>query len=170
MKKIGILLFSILMLSCSSDDNSGDSNQNGFTYNGTFYEVKTVFINDENTADNNPSDISFNLVNKTISEISSENDLSNISSLYFDFNDVNVEETTYTNILDYNAKINSNRTSGNIVGGTEILSDNNTDLQATNINITINSITSTTVNFSFSFTKANGQIISGQYNGNYLTP
>ena len=169
MKKIGILLFSILMLSCSSDDNSGNSNQNGFTYNGTFYAVKTVFINDENTVDNNPSDISFSLVNKTVSEISSENDLSNITSLYFDFNAVTIEQTSYTNILDYNATINASRTSGNIVGGTEILSDNNAELQATNINITVNSITSTTVNFSFSFTKTNGQIISGQYNGNYLT-
>jgi hypothetical protein len=170
MKKIGLLLFSILILSCSSDDNSGNSNQNGFTYNGIFYPVKNVFINDENTTDNNPSDISFSLVNKTVSEISSENDLSNITSLYFDFNAITIEQTSYTNILDYNARINASRTSGNIVGGTEILSDNNAELQATNINITINSITSTTINFSFSFTKTNGQIISGQYNGNYLTP
>ncbi|TDP59486.1 hypothetical protein [Flavobacterium dankookense] len=169
MKKIVFLLFSTLILSCSSDENSGNSNQNGFTFNGTFYEVKTVFIIDENTADNNPSDISFSLVNKTVSEISSENDLSNIASLYFDFNAVNVEETTYTNILDYNATINANRINGNIDGGIEILSDNNIELQATNINITINSITTTTVNFSFSFTKTNGQTISGQYNGSYLT-
>ena len=171
MKKIGILLFSILILSCSSDDSSGNSNQNqnGFTFNGTFYEVQTVYINDENTTDNNPSDIGFSLVNKKSAEINSGNDLNNVATLYFDFNAVNVEQTTYTNILDYNGKINANRTSGSITGGTEILSDNETTLQANNISVTINSITSTTVNFNFSFTRTDGQTISGQYNGNYLT-
>ena len=169
MKKIGILLFSILFLSCSSDDSSGNSNQNGFTFNGTFYEVKTVYINDENTTDSNPSDIGFSLINKTSSEINSGNDLSNVATLYFDFNAVNVEQTTYTNILDYNGKINVNRTSGSISGGTEILSDNETTLQANNISVTINNITSTTVNFTFSFTRTDGQTVSGQYNGNYLT-
>lgn len=95
--------------------------------------------------------------------------MSNVATLYFDFNAVNVEQTTYTNISDYNGKINANRTSGSITGGTEILSDNETTLQANNINVTINSITSTTVNFNFSFTRTDGQTISGQYNGNYLT-
>ena len=169
MKKIGILLFTILILSCSSDDSSGNSNQNGFTFNGTFYEVKTLYINDENTTNSNPSDIGFSLINKTSAEINSGNDLSNVAILYFDFNAVNVEQTTYTNILDYNGKINANRTSGSITGGTEILSDNETTLQANNINVTINNITSTTVNFNFSFTRTDGQTISGQYNGNYLT-
>lgn len=171
MKKIGILLLSVLMLACDSDDNSSNSNQNqnGFTFDGTFYEVKTVYINDENTTDSNPSDIGFNLVNKTSSEISSGNDLSNIATLYFDFNAVDVEQTTYTNISDYNGKINANRTSGNVIDGTEILSDNEATLQADTINITITTITSTTVNFTFSFIRTDGKIISGQYSGNYLT-
>jgi hypothetical protein len=171
MKKIGILLFTILILSCSSDDSSENSNQNqnGFTYNGTFYEVKTVYINDENTTNSNPSDIGFSLINKTSAEINSGNDLTNVATLYFDFNAVNVEQTTYTNILDYNGKINANRTSGSITGGTEILSDNETTLQANNISVTINNITSTAVNFTFSFTRTDGQNISGQYNGNYFT-
>ncbi len=90
--------------------------------------------------------------------------------MYFDFNAVNIEQTTYSEILDYNAKINANRTNGNIVGGTQILSDNETSLQATDINITINEITQSTINFSFSFTRNDGKIITGNYSGNYLTP
>lgn len=80
-----------------------------------------------------------------------------------------MEPTTYTNISDYNAKINADRTSGSITGGTEILSDSETTLQANNISVTVNSINSTTINFTFSFTRADGQTVSGQYNGNYLT-
>ena len=173
MKKIGILLFLILLLSCNSDDNAQNpiqnQNQNGYTFNGTFYEVKTVYITDENTTNNNPSDIGFNLFNKTSSEINSANDLSDFARLYFDFNAVNVEQTTYTNILDYSARVNANRINGNIAGGTEILSDNELTLQSNNINITINNITATMVNFTFSFTRTDGQIIFGQYNGNYFT-
>jgi len=170
MKKIGFLFILTFLLSCSSDDNSETITQNGFKFEGIFFEIKTVYINDENTLDSNPSDIGFSLVSKTSSELNSENDLSNINTLYFDFNAVNIEQTTYSEILDYNAKINANRTNGNIVGGTQILSDNETSLQATDINITINEITQSTINFSFSFTRNDGKIITGNYSGNYLTP
>ncbi len=172
MKKIGILLFLSLVLSCSSNDSSENSNQNGFTYNGVFYEIKTVYINDENTINDNSGDIGFALINKTSDEINSGKDLNGITFLYFDFHDINVQQKTYTNILDYSARLNANKTGSEIVivGGTEILSKSETNLQANNIKIVINNITSTTVNFTFSFKRTDGQIISGQYSGSYLVP
>ena len=170
MKKISVLLFSVFLVACSSDDSSENSNQNGFTFNGTFYEIETVYINDENTADDTISDIGFNLVNKTDSEIYSGNDLDDLMSFYFDFQAVNLEETTYTDILDYDALINASLINNTIVGGTQILSDNEISLQANDINITIHDITSTTVNFTFSFKRTDGKIIAGQYDGTYLVP
>lgn len=176
MKKIAIIFASLLLFSCGSDDTPTETpitptpQQNGFNYNGNFYEIKTVYINDENTSDNNPSDIGFSFINKTSTEINGSNDLSQIAIINFDYNAVNVQSGTFTNVLDYDASINKNRVSGTFDSGTSILDDNVSNLQASNITFTVNSITSTTVNMTFSFTRTDGQVISGNYNGNYLIP
>ncbi|CAM4443312.1 hypothetical protein [Flavobacterium terrigena] len=173
MKKIAIILASFLLFSCGSDDTAEiieTPQQNGFNYDGSFYQIKTVYINDENTSDSNPSDIGFSFVNKTNAEISGSTDLTQMATINFDYTAVNVQQGTFTNVGDYNGSINKNRVSGVTSAGTPILDDNVISLQASNISFTINNITSTTVDISFSFTRTDGEIISGHYNGNYLIP
>ena len=68
MRKISILIFTVLLVfSCSSDDDndngSNNNNTNAFVFDGTSFSVTNVFLNDENTADNNPSDIAIIMSN-----------------------------------------------------------------------------------------------------------
>lgn len=173
-----VLFFSIvLLLSCSSDDSSENNSnpnedQNEITFNGESYELKSAWVNDENTTDNEPSDIGINLSNKTVSENSSGNDLSNITAVYFDFIDTKLQETTYTDITDYEISVGGTLTNGNFIPGTILLSDSdsNSNIYAANSTVTINNLTTTTVDLTFSFTRNDGQIISGSYNGTYVTP
>lgn len=173
-----VLFFAITLLSsCSSDDSAENNsnpneNQNQITFNGESYELKSAFINDENTTDNNPSDIGINLSNKTISETNSGNDLSNITTIYFDFTDTELQETTYTDITDYEISVGGTLTSGSFTPGTILLSDNdsNSNIYASNSAVTINDLTTTTVDLTFSFTRNDGQTISGSYNGTYAIP
>ena len=172
------LFFSItLFSSCSSDDSAENNsnpneNQNQITFNGESYELKSAWINDENINDNEPSDIGINLSNKTVSENSSGNDSSNITAVYFDFTDIELQETTYTDITDYEISVGGTLTNGSYTPGTILLSDSdsNSNIYASNSTVVINDLTTTTVDLTFSFTRNDGQTISGSYNGTYITP
>ena len=178
--KSAILLITVIFISsCSSDEDSNstpDENQeittNEFTFDGKSYELKAASINDENTTTNEPSDIGFNLYNKTNSDINSGNDLNNITSIYFDISDINLQEITYTDIPDFEISINGTLTKGNFTPGNILLSDDNidADIYAQYQILTINSLTDSTVDLTFSFTRNDGQVIFGNYSGNYITP
>ncbi len=170
---------SIFISSCSSDDDSStnvDDNPNvitnKFTFEGQSYELKGASIYDENTSTNEPSDIGFNLYNKSITEINNGNDLDNIATIYFDFSEVDLQETTYSEILDYDVSVNGSFTNGNFTPGTVLLSDDNpdADIYAQNSTVTINDLTDSTVDLTFSFTRNDGKTITGNYNGDYITP
>src|SRR5690606_9663002 len=112
--KLAILFTATIFISsCSSDDssdNTPDEQVNEVTFNGNSYSLITAWINDENTTTNDPSDIGFNLFNKTTADINSGNDLTGITAIYFDFSEVDLQETTYTDILDYDISINGTLT------------------------------------------------------------
>ena len=171
-----LTFFTVLIsfISCSSDDNPDNPNQskNQVTFNGNAYSITSAWINDENTATNDPSDIGINLFNKTTAEINSGNDLTNITRIYFDFTEVDLQEKTYTEILDYDFSINGTLIDGVFDPGTILLSDNdsNSDIYASSSIVTISNLTETTVDLSFSFTRKDGKVISGNYSGNYITP
>ncbi|MBD0831646.1 hypothetical protein [Aestuariibaculum sediminum] len=171
-----VVLFTITIFitSCSSDDNGDNPNQskNEVTFNGTTYDITTAWINDENTTTNDPSDIGISLFNKTTSEINSGNDLTNITFIYFDFTEVDLQEKTYTEIWDYDFSINGTLISGEFTPGTVFLSDgdSNLDIYASSSTVTINNLTDTTVDLTFSFTRKDGKVISGNYSGNYIDP
>ncbi len=177
-KTIKLAIFfiaTIFISSCSSDDNSDNNpneSENGITFNGTSYSLITAWINDENTTTNDPSDIGFNLFNKTTADINSGNDLTGITAIYFDFSEVELQETTYTDILDYDISISGTLTNGNYTPGTVLLSDDdlNSDIYASSSTVTINDLTATTVDLTFSFTRNDGQVISGNFIGNYIDP
>lgn len=174
-KSIILLTGIVLTSSCSSDDNSDDTENiqmNQVTFDGASYPLTTAWISDENTTTNDPSDIGFNLFNKTTAEINDGDDLIDITTIYFDFTEVELQEKTYTDILDYNISINGTRTSGDFTAGTVLLSDNDasSDIYASSSMVTINDLTATTIDLTFSFTRNDGQVISGSYNGNYTVP
>ena len=174
--KSSILMITIILFSsCSSDENSDNEQselKNEMIFNGTNYALATAWINDENITTDDPSDIGFNLSNKTNNDLINGNNLTNVTTIYFDFNEVNLQETTYTEILDYDIAINRTLTNGNYTSGTLLLSDDdeNTDIYASSSSVTINNLTENSVDLTFTFTRKDGQLIQGAYSGNYIVP
>ena len=140
-------------------------------FNGNSYPLTTAWIEDENTTTDDPSEIGISFFNKTNAEINSGN-ASGITYMYFDFSEVDLQETTYTNFLDYEVSINSTLVDGNFTSGTILLSDEDIDADeyALSATVTINSLTDTTVDLDFTFTRDDRQVISGSYVGNYTVP
>ncbi len=169
MRKISILLFSaLLVFSCSSDDdnNNGDinNNTNAFVFNGTSYNVANVFLNDENTTDNNPSDIAIIMSNINLLADSQSN---GVNYVYFDFQGVELETGTITNISDYTILENASFQNSEIDNGNTILDDTVSGFMATSTTVNINSLSSSQIDFDFSFTREDGEMINGNYSGNY---
>jgi hypothetical protein len=167
-------MLSIASVSCSSDDTSSipDETNNEFTFNGTTYNLVSAIIVDENTANNDPSDISISLFNKTSTEITGNNDLSDITYMYFDFQDTTIQNTTYTNIQDYDVSINGTIVNSEFTPGTVLLSDDNpqSEVYAQSGSVTVTNFTEFNIVFNFTFTRNDGQVISGSYDGNYFMP
>ena len=169
MRKISILLFSaLLVFSCSSDDdnNNGDinNNTNAFVFNGTSYNVANVFLNDENTTDNNPSDIAIIMSNINLLADSQSN---GVNYVYFYFQSVELETGTITNISDYTILENASFQNSEIDNGNTILDDTVSGFMATSTTVNINSLSSSQIDFDFSFTREDGEMINGNYSGNY---
>lgn len=172
--RILVLMLSTALVSCSSDDTSSipDETNNAFTFNGTAYNLVSAIIVDENTANNDPSDISISLFNKSSAEITGNNDLSDITYLYFDFQDTTIQNTTYTNIQDYDVSINGTIVNSEFTTGTVLLSDDDpqSDVYAQSGTVTVTNFTQFNIVFTFTFTRNDGQVISGSYDGNYYMP
>lgn len=167
MRKISILLFTVLLVfSCSSDDDNdnGNNSTNAFVFNGTTFSVTNVFLNDENTVDNNPSDIAIIMSNINLLTDSQPN---GVNYVYFDFQGIELETGTITNISDYTILDNASFTNSEIDNGNTILDDTESGFTATNTIVNINSFNTTQINFDFSFTREDGKIITGNYSGNY---
>lgn len=166
------ILVGFALLSCSSDDANANPSDapNEFTFNGNTYDLVSAIIVDENTATNDPSEISISLFNKTSSEITSNSDLSDISYIYFDFDDVTIQNTTYTQINDYDVSINGSIVNSEFSPGTILLADNDpqADVYAQSGSVTVTNYTEFNIAFTFTFTRNDGEVISGSYDGNYL--
>ena len=163
-----ILLFTIsLVFSCSSDEDNIEENNNptnSFTFNGTSFSVANVFLNDENTTDNNSSDIAIIMSNINLLTESQPN---GVNYIYFDFQGVELQTGTIRNISDYTILENASFINSEIDNGDIILDDTVSGFTATNTTVNVNSISSSQINFDFSFTREDGQIITGNYSGNY---
>lgn len=165
-KRLSLFIFTLLFIACSSDDDSTTppSNTNGFTVGDTFFSGNYVYLNDENIINNNPSDLAIILSDTFLLE---DNIDGGINYMYVDYSGVDFEVGEKT-LLDYRITENASRENGFITGGTRLLDDTfNSGLTATQISFTINSLTNSTINFEFSFTREDGEIIEGQYSGEY---
>ncbi|WP_225037370.1 hypothetical protein [Winogradskyella sp. SM1960] len=168
MRKFTILLFcALIAFSCSSDDDNNEGNNNtnnALTFNGTSFNVSNVFLNDENTTDNNPSDIAIIMSNINLLTESQPN---GVNYVYFDFPGVELQTGTITNISDYTILENASFVDSEIDSGNTILDDAENGFMATNTILNINSLSPSQIDFNFSFTREDGEIITGNYSGNY---
>ncbi|BAO74433.1 hypothetical protein [Winogradskyella sp. PG-2] len=112
------------------------------------------------------------MFNKTSAEITGNGDLIDISYVFFDINDITIQNTTYNQIKDYDISINSTVVDSEFNPGTILLADNepDSDVCAQSSFITFINFTEYNINFTFTFTRNDGQVISGSYNGYYLAP
>ena len=168
MRKFTILLFcALIAFSCSSDDDNTESDNNSnnaFTFNGTSFNVSNVFLNDENTTDNNPSDIAIIMSNINLLN---ESQPHGVNYVYFDFQGVELQTGTITNISDYTILENASFVDSEIDSGNTILDDTENGFMATNTTVNINSLSASQIDFDFSFTREDGQIIVGNYSGSF---
>jgi len=160
-----------ILFSCSDDEGVRDLGKYGFSYNSQFYVLNSASYVDENVEDETtPSIISIALSNV---DLATSNATSNVTKLYFDFEGIALETGEIAEIQDYSIEINSsfipNTEDENYtyVNGTFLLNSQQSAFIATEKSVTINSINETTIDLSFSFTRADGQIFSGNYVGSF---
>ena len=167
--KLFILFFiASLAFSCSSDDSNDNNNatnaNNEFTFNGTSFSISNVFLNDENTSDNTPSDIAIIMSNINLLTESQSN---GVNYVYFDFQGVELQTGTINNIPDYTILENASFVNSEIDTGNTILDDTVNGFMATNTTVNINSLSLSQIDFDFTFTREDGEIITGNYAGIY---
>lgn len=167
MKKLNLLyavIFGLIILSCTSNDDNQNDNNGGILIGNTYYNMPYAYINDENILNNDPSDLAIILSNE---DLLPENIDSGINIMYVDYRGVDFDAGS-KDLLNYRITENASRVNSFIQGGDRLLEDNfNSNLNATQINFTINSITDTYINVVFSFTREDGLLISGNYSGTY---
>lgn len=166
--KVATILAISLFISCSEDEDARDLGQNGFANNETFYVLNNAFVNDEDVLDSLPAGIAVTLSNVNLADSSA---VSNVSKLYFKYSDLNLAPGTLTNISDYYIEVggkfelNPLDSTFTYTNGTYLLNSSQAGLTATEKNVTINSVDENNVDLTFSFTRSDGQVFSGKYNG-----
>ena len=167
------LLFAFIIMGCAPEDNTTPAEDtNEFIFNGVTYPLISAIITDENTTTNDPSNISIRLFNKTSSEATSNQDLEDIAFVNFEVEAINLENTTYTTFENYNISINGAIVNSEFNPGTILLShdDPDSDVFAQSGSVTITNFTTYNIVFTFTFTRNDGEVITGSYDGNYLFP
>ncbi len=168
MRKLNLflgVLIGFTILSCSSDDDNPSTEvQNGFSFEDNFYSTQYAFINDENVIDNTPSDISIILMNMDPFQTTQS---SGVNFVYIDFQAVTIESGTISDIPDYQILENAELDNLQVSGGNTLLDDSQNGYMSSNSTIIINSISNTTIDFDYSFTREDGKLINGNYNGVY---
>ncbi|WP_179018549.1 hypothetical protein [Winogradskyella forsetii] len=167
------LLLALIFAACAPEDNTTiPENTNEFIFDGVTYPIITAIIIDENTSATNPSPIKISLWNKTSSEATGNGDLEDIALVNFEIEDENLEVTTYTDVENYDISINGSIVNSEFSPGTLLLSndDPDADVFAQSGSVNITNFTAFNIVFTFTFTRNDGQFISGSYDGNYLLP
>ena len=167
--KFWILGLSILFIGCTNDDENSTLIENPFTFQNNTYNLKTVWINDFNTDNNEPSRIDISIANKTEVEMNNSTD---IVAIRIGINDVTVTERAYSELVEYDILIDGETSNGFFTSQNVILTDDyigsSLELHASNFDFRITEFNENTIGLIFSFTRADGEEISGEYNGPYI--
>ena len=84
------------------------------------------------------------------------------------FQSVELQTETITNISDYTILEIASFTNSEIDNGTTILDDTESEFTASNTSVTVNYLSSSQIDFGFTFTREDGEIMIGNYSGNYV--
>jgi len=168
-KIISTVFILCIVFSCSDDDGARELAKYGFNYNSQFYVLNTASYVDENAEDEiTPSKLSIVLSNV---DLANSNAISNVTKLYFDFEGITLVAGEIAEIEDYFIEIggsfvrNTEDENFSYVNGSFLLDSQQPALAATEKKVVINSITENTIDLTFSFTRADGQVFSGNYIG-----
>ncbi|MCC4213853.1 hypothetical protein [Leeuwenhoekiella parthenopeia] len=168
-----LILVVSLGIACSSDDDAATQENledpvNAFVFDGILFDMQTLWIFDENTQSDEPSKIGFNFFNKTTAQMTSGEDLDDITAIYFALTDDVIKAVTYTNAVDYEFFVEGTISEGSYSRGDAILNYQVTAEQAVAIEVVINRITASEISLDFSFTRNDDEVIYGNYSGTYL--
>ena len=167
------LLFTVILVACAPEDNTSPPvDTNEFIFNGVTYPLISAIITDENTTTNDPSNISIRLFNKTSSEATGNQDLEDIAFVNFEVEAIDLQAISYTEFENYNISINGSIVNSEFNPGTILLSHNDpdSDVFAQSGSVSITNFTTYNIVFTFTFTRNDGEVITGSYDGNYLFP
>ena len=131
-----------------------------------FYDGNFVYLIDENTNDNSPSDLGILLSNV---DFLSDNIESGLDYLYVDYKGINFD-IGEKQLLDYRILTNASKVNGfvPIDSGTKLLGNTFAeDPIATDYSFTIVELSPDQINFEFTFLRMDGVAITGSYSGNY---
>ncbi|WP_040282766.1 hypothetical protein [Psychroserpens damuponensis] len=158
---IGILI-GLVIFSCSSNDDNGNlanGNQNGFNFNGNFYSTQNAFVDDE------PDYISINLSNINPYQ---PTQTTGINFVNIEFLGTSIETGTITDITNYRIVENAEYLDDSFIAlGTTIINRIQDGFTITSGTVTINFISETNIDFTFTFTREDGEIVNGSYSGVY---
>lgn len=179
MKKflIGAQIFavSLFAVSCSDDEGNRETTTSGFYFNSSFYALNQAGFEDLNVVDETPSDIELTLSNVNLSL---ENAVSNVAIVHFSIPNLEVLQTgNFETLTSYSVEVGSYfDAEGELVTGTYLLNSNQTGLMASSVNVEITRVAedNNSIDLLFTFTRSDGQTITGTYSGtltdNTVTP
>jgi len=172
MKKLNlvfILFMAISYISCSSDDEIDPPIEtvNGFNFKGEFFPTQHASIKDDNTSNDDPSNIAIILANVDPFATSR---MTGVNYFYFAFEAINIEAGTITPIYIYSLRENANLQDTLITDGNTILGHDDARIRnrAVSSSVIIHSISADEIDLDFEFTREDGEIITGNYKGTYV--
>lgn len=178
MKKLNKFLFlfcfALTVFNCSSDDDNNTQetqSANVITLNNQTYTVNTVIV-EPSIGDN--TFVSF--INKTETEffdaINNGTQLDNVNIFTIRVNQSPLAEQTYSfsDMPSFQFEENAQVINGELEDGTLLLDKNNADtnLSASTGSLTLDLYTNDQIEINFQFTRNDGAIINGTYQGNYV--
>jgi len=175
MKKLKYFAFAVLVIlsaSCSSDDdNSGSNNENNITVGESVYEMKTAIV--EPSIGNT---VYLSLTNSTEAEVTASLNGTMLNNVDLFFARINTPDLTpngtynLSEISSLEFVVNGNFINAEFENGFSQFykSGSNADLEVTSGSITVADYDVDAISLSFSFTRADGEEITGTYEGAYL--
>ena len=171
---VAFAMFFVIGCTEGEDGFSFNTNfeNNQFTFANRPYQLESIIVHDDTPGNNNnPSDIEILLSNKTLEDINSGNNYSDVSLIRFNLTDLELQPITYSQVHDYEIFIEGSIENGEFVTGTSLLSDE--DSESDNYllvaAVKINEITGSYISLSFSFARKDSQVINGTYSGTYIS-
>lgn len=165
-----IVLFAMLLTACSSDDDNSDAYENHITVGDSVFEMHTAIV------EPSLNSVFLSLTNSTEAEIVAASDGATLSNVdvftarisYLDLTPGVTYELSEISSLEF--IVNGSIVGGEFENGISQFykSGSNVDLEVTQGHITITEYDVDVIRLSFTFTRADGVAISGDYEGSFI--